>query len=156
VSGGAGNRATRRRGGWRVRLNDGREFTTRLLVGADGAQSKVRELAEIDTRRLELHQKALVANVRTAEPHQETAWQRFLPTGPLAFLPLHDGRCSIVWSTTPEQADSIAGAGRARLRPRAGGSVRTAAGLDHASRAARRFSPALCNTLAPTSNPVWP
>lgn len=94
-------------GGWRVRLTDGREFTTRLLVGADGAQSKVRELAEIDTRGWSYHQKALVANVRTAEPHQETAWQRFLPTGPLAFLPLHDGRCSIVWSTTPEQADQL-------------------------------------------------
>ena len=94
-------------GGWRVRLTDGREFTTRLLVGADGAQSKVRELAEIDTRGWSYHQKALVANVRTAEPHQETAWQRFLSTGPLAFLPLHDGRCSIVWSTTPEQADQL-------------------------------------------------
>ena len=94
-------------GGWRVRLTDRREFTTRLLVGADGAQSKVRELAEIDTRGWSYHQKALVANVRTAEPHQETAWQRFLPTGPLAFLPLHDGRCSIVWSTTPEQADQL-------------------------------------------------
>ena len=94
-------------GGWRVRLTDGREFTTQLLVGADGAQSKVRELAEIDTRGWSYHQKALVANVRTAEPHQETAWQRFLPTGPLAFLPLHDGRCSIVWSTTPEQADQL-------------------------------------------------
>ncbi len=94
-------------GGWRVRLTDGREFTTRLLVGADGAQSRVRELAEIDTRGWSYDQKALVANVRTAEPHQETAWQRFLPTGPLAFLPLHDGRCSIVWSTTPEQADQL-------------------------------------------------
>jgi len=49
----------------------------------------------------------VVGNVRTAEPHQETAWQRFLPTGPLAFLPLHDGRCSIVWSTTPEQAEAL-------------------------------------------------
>ncbi|QQS54794.1 MAG: UbiH/UbiF/VisC/COQ6 family ubiquinone biosynthesis hydroxylase [Candidatus Competibacteraceae bacterium] len=96
-------------GGWRVRLTDGREFATRLLVGADGAQSRVRELAEIDTRGWSYDQKALVANVRTAEAHQETAWQRFLPTGPLAFLPLHDGRCSIVWSTTPEQADQLLG-----------------------------------------------
>lgn len=93
--------------GWRIRLNDGREFTTRLLVGADGAQSRVRQLAGIQTGGWSYDQHAVVANVRTAETHQETAWQRFLPTGPLAFLPLHDGRCSIVWSTTPDQADSL-------------------------------------------------
>jgi 2-octaprenylphenol hydroxylase len=92
---------------WRVRLNDGREFATRLLIGADGAQSKVRQLAGIETGGWGYDQHAVVANVRTAEPHQETAWQRFLPTGPLAFLPLHDGRCSIVWSNTPDRADSL-------------------------------------------------
>lgn len=92
---------------WCVRLNDGRELTTRLLVGADGAQSMVRRLAEIATGGWDYGQKAVVANVATAEPHQETAWQRFLPTGPLAFLPLHDGRCSIVWSTSPQQADAL-------------------------------------------------
>jgi 2-octaprenylphenol hydroxylase len=52
-------------------------------------------------------QSAVVCNVRSAESHQATAWQRFLPTGPLAFLPLHDGRCSIVWATMPEQADEL-------------------------------------------------
>lgn len=94
-------------GRWRVRLNDGRELTTRLLVGADGAESKVRQLAGIKTGGWGYGQKAIVANVRTAEPHQETAWQRFLPTGPLAFLPLADGRCSIVWATAPEPADAL-------------------------------------------------
>ncbi len=93
--------------GWRVRLTDGHEFTTRLLVGADGASSRVRQLAGIDTGGWNYDQKAVVGQVRTAEPHQETAWQRFLPTGPLAFLPLHDGCCSIVWSTAPEQADAL-------------------------------------------------
>lgn len=94
-------------GCWWVRLNDGRELTTRLLVGADGAQSRVRQLAGIKTSGWGYGQTAIVANVRTTEPHQETAWQRFLPTGPLAFLPLADGRCSIVWATPPEQADAL-------------------------------------------------
>lgn len=92
---------------WRVRLSDGRELTARLLVGADGAQSKVRQWAGIETGGWSYDQKGVVANVRTAESHQETAWQRFLPTGPLAFLPLHDGRCSIVWSTSPERAEAL-------------------------------------------------
>lgn len=92
---------------WTVRLNEGRELTTRLLVGADGAQSKVRQLAGIETGGWNYDQSAVVCNVRSAEPHQATAWQRFLPTGPLAFLPLHDGRCSIVWATTPDQADEL-------------------------------------------------
>lgn len=94
-------------GSWRVGLNDGREFTTRLLVGADGAQSKVRQLAGIETGGWGYDQHAVVANVRTEKPHQETAWQRFTPSGPLAFLPLSDGRCSIVWSNTPERAAGL-------------------------------------------------
>lgn len=94
-------------GGWQVRLSDGQEITTRLLVGADGAQSRVRQLAGIAISGWEYGQTAVVAHVRTAEPHQATAWQRFLPSGPLAFLPLADGRCSIVWSVTPPQAEAL-------------------------------------------------
>ena len=94
-------------GHWRIRLTDRREFITRLLVGADGAQSKIRELAGIKTSGWSYGQNAIVTNVRAAESHQETAWQRFLPTGPLAFLPLADGRCSIVWATPPEQANAL-------------------------------------------------
>jgi 2-octaprenylphenol hydroxylase len=92
---------------WRVYLDNGREITTRLLIGADGAQSKVRHLSGIRISGWRYNQRALVANVRTAESHRETAWQRFMPTGPLAFLPLNDGSCSIVWSTTPENADVL-------------------------------------------------
>jgi 2-octaprenylphenol hydroxylase len=90
--------------GTRVRLADGREFTTRLLVGADGTDSSVRRLCGITTAGHSYDQDALVAHVRTAQGHANTAWQRFLPTGPLAFLPLPDGRVSIVWSTARGEA----------------------------------------------------
>jgi 2-octaprenylphenol hydroxylase len=75
-----------------------------LLIGADGAQSRTRELLGIETAGHAYSQDALVAHVRTAKPHAATAWQRFLPTGPLAFLPLPDGRSSIVWSTARGEA----------------------------------------------------
>lgn len=88
-------------------LDNGRVLKARLIVGADGAQSRVRELAGIETRGWGYDQKAVVAHVKTELAHGETAWQRFLPTGPLAFLPLADGRSSIVWSTTPAQADEL-------------------------------------------------
>ena len=78
-----------------------------LVVGADGAGSRVRELAGIGITEGDYRQEAVVAEVRTAMPHRETAWQRFLPTGPLAFLPLANGASSIVWSTTPEHAAQL-------------------------------------------------
>ena len=93
--------------GARLRLEDGRELAALLVVGADGADSRLRALAGLDARQWDYHQKAVVATVRTEQSHRETAWQRFLPTGPLAFLPLSDGACSIVWSTTPEHADAL-------------------------------------------------
>lgn len=93
--------------GLHLRLEDGRSLRTRLLVGADGAQSQVRHWAGIGVKGWKYPQKAVVTVVNTQRPHQETAWQRFLPTGPLAFLPLHNGCCSIVWSTTPEHADHL-------------------------------------------------
>jgi 2-octaprenylphenol hydroxylase len=90
-----------------LQLHDERELRTRMLVGADGANSRVRHWAKIDTGGWGYTQKAVVTTVATEQPHEETAWQRFLPTGPLAFLPLADGRCSIVWSTTPAQAEAL-------------------------------------------------
>ena len=82
----------------------GRRLRAPLVVGADGADSQVRTLAGIDTVAGDYGQRAVVAEVRTGTPHRETAWQRFLPGGPLAFLPLASGASSIVWSTTPEHA----------------------------------------------------
>lgn len=79
-------------------FEDGREIAARLVAGADGAGSAVRALAGIEASSRDYGQRAIVASVETAEPHAQTAWQRFLPSGPLAFLPLADGRCSIVWT----------------------------------------------------------
>jgi 2-octaprenylphenol hydroxylase len=87
-----------------VSLSDGRDLQGQLLIAADGANSTARELLGIDTAGHAYHQDALVAHVRTAIPHRNTAWQRFLPLGPLAFLPLPDGRSSIVWSTARPEA----------------------------------------------------
>ena len=86
------------RSGARIRLRDGRDLQAGLLIAADGAESPVRGLLGIETAGHAYHQDALVAHVRTEKPHLATARQRFLPTGPLAFLPLPDGRSSIVWS----------------------------------------------------------
>ncbi len=86
---------------------DRAEVQSALVAGADGADSKVRELAGIACERGEYGQRALVCTVRTEQPHRETAWQRFLPTGPLAFLPLPRNHCSIVWSTVPEHAAAL-------------------------------------------------
>lgn len=88
-------------------LKDGRRVSARLLVGADGRDSRVRGRVGIATRGWLYDQKAIVANVQVQEWHRETAWQRFLPTGPLAFLPLGDGRCSIVWSATETRAEEL-------------------------------------------------
>lgn len=88
-------------------LADGRRLAARLLVGADGRDSRVRDRLGIATRGWLYDQQAIVANVEVQEWHRETAWQRFLPTGPLAFLPLKDGRCSIVWSVAEPRAREL-------------------------------------------------
>lgn len=96
-----------------LRSNEGDEYSTGLLIGADGANSRVRELMSFPTREWDYHHTAVVTTVETELPHQQTAWQRFMATGPLAFLPLRqvtddDQRfCSIVWSLVPEQAERI-------------------------------------------------
>jgi 2-octaprenylphenol hydroxylase len=81
----------------------------KLLVGADGTESRVRSLAEISVEKTPYNHQAIVATVTTELPHRETARQRFLDTGPLAFLPLQDGHSSIVWSCSPQRFDELNG-----------------------------------------------
>lgn len=92
-----------------VQLDDGRALRATLVVGADGALSRLRQWAGLATREWDYDQHAIVCTVRTAQPHQYTAWQRFSQTGPLAFLPLlnesgDEHFCSIVWSQDTGEA----------------------------------------------------
>jgi 2-octaprenylphenol hydroxylase len=87
-----------------VRLEDGRALHADLVIGADGAHSIVRESADIESTQWAYGQSAFVTHLRPEKAHCNTAWQRFLSKGPLGMLPLHDGRVSVVWSTTDEQA----------------------------------------------------
>ncbi|PTR34847.1 2-octaprenyl-6-methoxyphenol hydroxylase /2-octaprenyl-3-methyl-6-methoxy-1,4-benzoquinol hydroxylase [Luteibacter sp. OK325] len=88
-------------------LADGQVVTSRLVVAADGAESPLRTMVGIGTHGRDYAQRAVVAHVETTEAHQRTAWQRFLPSGPLAFLPLADGRSSIVWSLPDAEAKRV-------------------------------------------------
>ena len=82
-----------------VTCGDGERLRAHLIVGADGADSRVRDAAGIAVLRRPYQQRALVCNVKTTVPHGAVARQRFLATGPLALLPLAGAhRCAIVWS----------------------------------------------------------
>jgi len=91
-----------------LRLSGGKTLKTSLIIAADGSKSWLRQQANITVRGWDYDQSALVTYVRTEKPHQDTAWQRFMPDGPLAFLPLDKNISSIVWSTHPEQAKLLA------------------------------------------------
>jgi 2-octaprenyl-3-methyl-6-methoxy-1,4-benzoquinol hydroxylase/2-octaprenylphenol hydroxylase len=96
-------------GGDRIRLQlaDGASLSAAVLVAADGAASPLRQLAGIGTRGRDYAQRAVVAHVHTERAHEGTAWQRFLAGGPLALLPLADGRSSIVWSLPEAEARRV-------------------------------------------------
>jgi len=89
-------------------LENGQVLTADLIVGADGARSLLRDWANIDTHGWDYQQTAVVCTVTTENSHQKTAWQRFLPEGPLAFLPLSNpNQCSIVWSNSTKEAELL-------------------------------------------------
>ena len=94
-----------------LRLGGGRCLRAGLLIAADGRNSPTRDLARIASQAGRYRQTAIVANVDTELPHRHTAWQRFLNTGPLAFLPLANGQSSIVWSCDDDFAERILAAG---------------------------------------------
>lgn len=90
-----------------LQLQGGTRLRANMVLGADGAASRVRERLGVHTRDHDYQQQGIVAYVSTQQPHQDTAWQRFLVTGPLAFLPCADGRCSIVWTLPCAEAGRV-------------------------------------------------
>ncbi|RPB22836.1 ubiquinone biosynthesis hydrox [Terfezia boudieri ATCC MYA-4762] len=93
-----------------VEVSGGRRLIARLLVGADGANSPVRRWAEVESRGWDYGKMGVVATLQlqgSGVERQKTAYQRFLPTGPVAFLPLPGDFATLVWSTTPKQAAQL-------------------------------------------------
>lgn len=88
--------------------DDNKKIIAKLVIAADGANSWVREQTHIEIKSWDYQHTAIVATVKTELSHQATAWQRFLPGGPLAFLPLNDQHhCSIVWSASHNEAEHL-------------------------------------------------
>lgn len=90
-----------------VHLQDGSALSGKLLVGADGRDSWVREAAGLAAINTPYGEKGVVANFATTRPHRGTAYQWFRDDGVLAYLPLPGNRMSIVWSTADEHADQL-------------------------------------------------
>lgn len=90
-----------------LRLDAGGRVEARLAIAADGAASTLRTLAGIGTQSRDYAQAGVVGYVESALPHRDTAWQRFLATGPLALLPCDGGRSSIVWTLPVEEAARV-------------------------------------------------
>jgi len=87
-----------------LRLSDGGRLEARIAIAADGAGSTLRGLAGIGVDAHDYGQAGVVGYIESEAPHRDTAWQRFLPTGPLALLPVADGRSSIVWTVPAAEA----------------------------------------------------
>ncbi|MDX8402360.1 MAG: FAD-dependent monooxygenase, partial [Mariprofundaceae bacterium] len=90
-----------------IELEEGGGLRAALVVGADGAASWLRGQAGIGVWSRDYRQKGIVATVRPERDHRGVAFQRFLPTGPLAMLPMTGGLCSIVWSAENDEADRL-------------------------------------------------
>ncbi len=99
-------------GGVRLELDDGLRVEARVAIAADGGRSTLRDLAGIATQTEDYVQRGVVAYIATEHPHEDTAWQRFLPTGPLAFLPCAPwpeamNVSSIVWTLPDNEAARV-------------------------------------------------
>jgi len=90
-----------------IRTRDGKSIPARLVAGADGRQSLCREAVGIEVRRRELNQSALTFNVGHSRPHRNISTEFHTPHGPCVFVPLPGDRCSVVWVTSPREAERL-------------------------------------------------
>ncbi|KAA8670916.1 3-demethoxyubiquinol 3-hydroxylase [Pantoea dispersa] len=88
-------------GGWQLQLDDGTTLDSQLVVGADGANSRVRQLAGIGVRGWNYAQSCMLISVECEHEAGDATWQQFTPDGPRAFLPLFDRHASLVWYDAP-------------------------------------------------------
>lgn len=93
--------------GVNVSLKGGERLAAKLLVAADGGFSTVRRLLNIGDEKTHFNQSAIIANITTSQPHLGRAFERFTDQGPLALLPMSQGRSSLVWSMHSENIDSV-------------------------------------------------
>ncbi len=123
-------------------------FAARLVVGADGANSAVRREVGLAAEAGDYGQTAIVAVVATGRPHENTAWQRFMRDGTLAFLPLADGTSSIVWSADDARATPLLAASGREFAARAGSRLGSRAGRDSPLERASVLSPSQAGSAA--------
>lgn len=96
--------------------DDALNISAKLLVGADGGNSSVRKLLEIPQNITEYGQTALVTTVKSSLPHNNTAFERFTASGPLALLPVDTDHCAVVWTRSSEEADTLMSGSEADFR----------------------------------------
>ena len=91
-----------------IQLASGKKISSKLLIGADGTHSFVRNFFQFDYYKYSYGQQAIIANIKTNLPHKNTAYQKFLTSGVIAFLPLYHSQCySVVWSEATSKAKKI-------------------------------------------------
>ncbi|SFV88260.1 2-octaprenyl-3-methyl-6-methoxy-1,4-benzoquinol hydroxylase [hydrothermal vent metagenome] len=93
--------------GYKLHLDNKYQLDCTLLIGADGARSRIRDLANIEFSDTNYQQKAIVCNIRTDKDFKDTTWQRFLSDSIIALLPLSKNEASIVWSADARLADEL-------------------------------------------------
>jgi 2-octaprenyl-3-methyl-6-methoxy-1,4-benzoquinol hydroxylase len=99
-----------------INLDNGQSIQAKLLVGADGGHSKVRDALNIGVQGWQYQQKALGIQIKTFLPQQDITWQQFTANGPLAYLPLYDGFAALVWYQSPQHIAFLKSLSKGKLK----------------------------------------